>query len=337
MDELVYWLAIQKVYWWFPPQKIEKAISELGSIEKLWNADEDYLINLGIRRDFVRKFLDYRKSVSLEGFAKQLNEIRRKNINIIRYIDFEYPHVLKNVNWPRKYMAPRILFHKGIPLPSINMEKCVSVVGRRSCSDRASRVAYEVGKLLAKHNYVTVSGLAVGVDSRAHKGALANGGLTIAVLPWLAPIFPPENLKLAEEIMKHGCLLSECYMKPKSDNIKWRFIERNKIISGISRCLVVVESGIKGGTLTTAIMALEMKKKVFILTPKVTDNNVAKGYNHLTKKGAEPFKSVDELIRKIDETYQTPKLKSQNLNLTSDLTKFINEKHVNEKGNSKQP
>lgn len=323
MDELVYWLALQEVYWWFPPRKIESAIKELGSIEKLWYANENYLINLGIKREFVKKFVEYRKSINLEKFAEQLDEIRRRNINIIPYVHPEYPETLKNIKWPKKYLAPRILFHVGVALRSINLKRCVGVAGRRLCSDHASKIAYDVGAQLAKHNYVTVSGLAIGVDSEAHKGAIDNGGLTIAVLPWLTPIYPPENLNLAKKIKEHGCLLSECYRKPKSGNIKWRIIERNKIISGLSRCLVIVETGKKGGTIRTAEIALEMKKRVFVFAPKVADDITTKGYTYLISRGAESFNSLDELIKKIDETYQTSKRKRQNLDSAHDLTRFL--------------
>jgi DNA processing protein len=324
MDELVYWLAIQKVYWWFPPTKIESAIKELGSIEKLWYANEKYLINLGVKSEFVKKFIEYRKSINLQKFAEQLDKIKRKNIGILPYVHPEYPEALKNVKWPKKYLAPRVLFHTGTPLRFINLEKSIGVVGRRFCSANALETAYAIGAQLAKHNYVTVSGLAVGVDSEAHKGTIDNKGLTIAVLPWLIPIYPPENLNLAEKVKEHGCLLSECYRKPKGGNIKWRIVERNKIISGLSAtCLVVVETGKKGGTLRTAEMALEMKKRVFVFTPKVTDDVVAKGYMYLISRGAEPFNSVDELIKRIDETYQTSRSKSQNFDSTNDLTKFL--------------
>lgn len=276
MREEVYWLALQQKYWLIPAYKLDEAIKKLGSIEKLWEADEEQLAKLGLSSRTIRKFIEYRNQTDLYHFEKLYDEILRNGVMLIRCTDKEYPSKLKNIG----LHAPRLLFYRGSDL---NFNNCVAIGGRRSCSENGRKQAYNISRKLAENGYTIVSGLAIGVDTEAHKGALDAGGKTIAVLAWLDPIYPPVNLELARRIEKQGAILSECYKKPPK-NLKWRFVERNKLISGLSDYVIIVEGRAKGGSLSLAQKALSQGKDVFILKPETSDKEIHEDCKSLVKK-----------------------------------------------------
>lgn len=287
MKELAYWLALQQKYWLIPAEKIEQALQKLGSMEKFWDADDSSLLKLGLNDKDVMKLSEYKKSIQINYFESQLEELGRKEIKFIRYIDKEYPHSLKRI--PH---APRGLFHKGSLLDFSN---CVTIGGTRKCSEYGRKKAFDISRKLAENGYTIVSGLAIGIDTEAHKGALYAGGKTVAILAWMEPIYPPDNINLSRQITEQGVILSECYRKPYN-NIKWRFVERNKIISGISKCVVVMETGEEGGTIQLAKFAYSQGREVFVLEPKKENESLEKGYKLLLRMGANPIKSDKDVL-----------------------------------------
>ncbi len=319
MKDEVYWLAIQQKYWLIPPETIEKTLQELGSMEKFWNTSDSYLSKLGLRDETIKKFSEYKKSIRMDYFERQLEELHRNNIRLIRYIDKDYPASLKSIHWPPRLRPPRVLFQKGSLL---DFSSCVAMGGTRSCSDNARREAFNVSEKLAENGYTIVSGLATGVDTEAHKGALEAGGKTVAVLAWMEPVYPPDNITLSEQISRQGAILSECYRRPQS-SFKWRFVERNKIISGISKCVIAIETGEKGGTIQLANIALRQGRRVFALEPKGEDEGVKRGYELLLDMGAIPTKSYKEIVDFLEnETHLLPKDKRSNSGRQSTLIAF---------------
>ena len=166
-----------------------------------------------------------------------------------------------------------------------------------------------MARVLARKGHTIVSGLAKGIDTEAHCGALDVNGKTIAVLGTRIndEIYPKENSRLAEDILKSGAILSDV---PLFQRIKYPFIKRNRITSGISMCLVVIEFGSSGGTFTQVTHAIKQGRKVFVVKPKNKDIISMKGYTESIKKGAVSFKSGKEitdylesgkLIRTLDE------------------------------------
>ena len=296
MNEMVYWLAIQEKFWLFYPQILEKALKEVDSIEKVWTASEEMLLKWGMARQHVKRFIKYRRNVSLERFKRLLEEISQRQIKIIPYTSPEYPKILKNKKWFPRLQPPRVLFHKGTILKELDEGKCVAIIGRRKCSRLASKKAYEFGKELAEKGFIVVSGLAVGVDAQAHRGAIEAGGKTVAALPWMLPIYPSQNSELAEKIIKQGCLLSEVYNKPK-ENIKWRIWERNKITTGLSTYVIVIETGTSGGTVNTARNAIRQGVQTYILKLKEWSADALRGFEKLKEKGAIPIKDVDDFLK----------------------------------------
>ena len=164
-------------------------------------------------------------------------------------------------------------------------EECVAIVGTRNCSKTGLKYAYKLAYNMGMNNKVIVSGLAKGIDAVAHKGAINSCGKTIAVLGHgFNTIYPKENLKLATEIVERGGLLIteyDYYEKPKANN----FVRRNRIISGLSKDVYIVEAGLKSGAIITANYAIEQNKNLYVLPGRINDEKYY-GSNNLIRQGA---------------------------------------------------
>jgi len=204
-----------------------------------------------------------------------------------------FPEQLKNIA-----SSPRELFFRG-ELSKQN-DKLFAVVGTRLCSDYGKEIAFSIAKDLSRAGLIIVSGMALGIDSWAHKGALEGGGQTIAVLGTgldEKSIYPRENLKLARQILeKGGCLISE--YPPEHPAAKFAFLERNRIIAGISEGVLVVEAKIKSGALNTAGWARKQGKKVFAVPGSVFSQN-SKGCHLLIKQGARLTENANDILREL--------------------------------------
>jgi DNA processing protein len=209
----------------------------------------------------------------------------------------EYPRQLENLS----YAMPPLLFRAGEVLEV--EEKMVAIVGTRHASERGRRFAYNLAARLAEAGLVVVSGMADGIDSAAHKGALEHGGKTVAV--WgtsLDIVYPPGNKSLAQKISRQGCIYSEYFPDTKPNPAF--FPERNRIISGLAEGVVVIEAGKKSGALITAELALEQGRELFAV-PGWPDSDKSIGANDLLKKGATLVTEVGDIFR------QLPRLKGE--------------------------
>lgn len=231
--------------------------------------------------------------------AAELELADKFGVWLITFADERYPPVLKKI-----YDPPPVLYIKGTLTASDNL--CVSIVGSRRCSlygrEQASRFAH----LLSSAGFTICSGMARGIDSAAHQGALSAGGRTIAVQGCgLANIFPPENKKLFELITESGACISELPLRyePLSEN----FPPRNRIIAGLALGTIVVEAGSYSGALITAKAALDNNREVMAVPGKI-DSPLSKGTNQLLKQGAKLIDSVEdvtEALGYIGEQLQT--------------------------------
>ena len=206
--------------------------------------------------------------------------VRKKNIFSINMLDKEYPVYLKNLS-----NMPLVLYLKGDV--SLLSSKCsrVSMVGTRRPSSYGRRVTRDFAKKLAMHDVIIVSGLARGIDGISHESCLEVGGKTIAVLPCGLDVFyPPEHECLSREISEKGLLISE--LLPGSQAIRQYFPARNRILSAISDCVLIVEAGEKSGTLHTASFAAAQGKEVFVI-PGSIYSDTASGNLNLMKDGAQ--------------------------------------------------
>lgn len=201
----------------------------------------------------------------------------------------DYPINLKNIEKP-----PRQLYYKG----NIELLKkpIISVIGSRSCSKNGSELAFKFAAELAQQGIVIASGMAKGIDTAAHNGALQAGGKTIAVLGnGFENIFPKENQNLYEEIIQKGGLVLTEY-PPETKSKSEYFLERNRIVSGIAIGILVIEAQYRSGTSVTAKIAKEQRKKVFALPHEIHDK-LGIGTNKLIQNGAILVTSVQDIIK----------------------------------------
>lgn len=200
--------------------------------------------------------------------------------------------------------APPLLYLRGAWTEAD--ANAVGIVGSRSCTGYGKRVAAEIARGLARAGVTVVSGLARGIDGAAHRGALEAGGRTIAVLAGgLSSIYPPEHTELADEVAAAGALMTETPMTVAPQ--PGMFPARNRIISGLSRGVVVVEANIKSGALITVDHALEQGKEVFAV-PGPTDSSASAGCLELIRKGARLVRNAADILDDL-KGIATPELK----------------------------
>ncbi len=201
----------------------------------------------------------------------------------------EYPEKLKNI-----YDPPRKIYLIGNK--SLLYQKGIAIVGARDATQYGKKIAYNLAKELSEQNIVIISGLALGIDSYAHTGTVQ--GRTIAVLgSGIDNIYPKENLELAREIIKNkGCIISEYPLGTKPERL--HFPQRNRIISGLSNGVVVIEASKKSGALITAEFALEQGKEVFAV-PGDINKKQSEGTNQLIKDGAILLTSATDILENI--------------------------------------
>ena len=220
-------------------------------------------------------------------------------MEIIELENRYYPNQLKEIK-----KAPKRLYIEGNK--KLLKSNIISIVGSRICSEEGEKITGKFVKELVKKNIVIASGLAIGIDTIAHKATLKNGGKTIAVLPsGLNKIFPPENFKLYQEILqKDGLIISEYHPNEEANSKK--FLERNRIVSGISLGILIVEAKYRSGTSVTARLAKEQGKEVFAI-PHNLENKNGIGTNNLIKKGIAKLVTSSEDILKTIEVIESEK------------------------------
>lgn len=259
--------------------RVGKLIAAFKTPERIYRAT----VNELIRVDGFDKTLANRVKPSLsdENLIKkvddQLSKLERYNAKILTIWDDEYPVNLRNI-----YNAPLLLFVRGEILPEDS--RSVAVIGSRKVSDYGTLAAERIAGDLASKGVTVVSGMAAGIDSHAHWGALKSGGRTIAVLGCgVETVYPASNNSLYKEIIENGAVISEFEFgtKPWPGN----FPARNRIISGLSLGTLIVEAPKKSGALITARWALEQNREVFAIPGNIT-SDLSEGSNALIRDSA---------------------------------------------------
>lgn len=224
-----------------------------------------------------------------------LNECADSGINIITPEDKEYPKRLLNIPDP-----PAVLYVKG-ELPDVEKHPCITIVGPRDISEYGQRCAYIIANTLASCGFIVVSGGAVGGDKSAHLGAMESGAPTIAVLgSGINSDYLMVNADLRMNIAENGCLISE--YPPSMSPFKGAFPRRNRILSGISNGVVVIEGDLKSGTLNTARHANDQGRDVFVI-PGSPALPQYEGSNHLIADGAKPLLNINSIIEEYVQLY----------------------------------
>ncbi len=224
----------------------------------------------------------------LHEAEKIIEYCKREDIGIITFSDGAFPNVLKEI-----YNPPMVLYVKG-EFPNFDNTPVISVVGPRNVSDFGKRAAYSLGYRLSKAGFTVVSGGAVGSDTYAHIGALKSGGKTVLVMACgFGVSYLEENRALRNNIVNHGCLVSE--YPPLTPVTKYTFPVRNRLISALSLGTVVIEAGTRSGALITANHALEQGRDVFVI-PGSPEAKEYKGSNALLRDGARPLLDASDIF-----------------------------------------
>lgn len=271
------------------PVSVRRLIDALGSPRAILEADREELMKArGVGEKLALKIISRRDDVELDA---EFERADKAGAHIITPLDDEYPTALKAIHDP-----PLALYVWGELLPED--EKALGMVGSRSTSNYGLASADRLASQLAQTGFTVVSGLARGTDTAAHSGALKGGGRTIAVLGGaLDCLYPPENEALAERIAKQGAVISEYPMGRQADRMTFPY--RNRIISGLSMGVLLIESAVKGGSMHTADAAMEQGRTVFALPGRV-DMPGARGPHKLIKSGAKLVETLDDILEEYE-------------------------------------
>jgi len=221
---------------------------------------------------------------------------RQRSVDILLEGTAAYPALLSRIDDP-----PGLLFVRGTLLPQDSLS--VAIVGARHATPYGLKVAEQLGAALARAGYTVVSGLARGIDAAAHRGALRAGGRTIAVLgSGVLSVYPPEHADLAREVIDSGALISE--LPPLTTPHAGTFPQRNRIVSGLSLGVVVVQAADRSGALITARLATEQGREVFAV-PGAIDCRMSRGSHQLIRDGAKLVESVDDILEEFGPLFET--------------------------------
>lgn len=284
-DNRTYWVAFNLVL--ASNLKVAKKIFEhFPSLRAIFKAGIKELVALGLEKDQAERITSQK---NLDQAAKEIEKIERKKYYILTLEDKEYPSYLREIFDP-----PFVLYCAG-KIDSLE-GPAVSVVGARNPSPYGRAVAEKLAEDLAFRGVVIVSGLARGIDSMAHWGAL-KGGRTIAVLgSGLENIYPRENYSLFEKVIERGAVISEFPLK--TPPLGFHFPIRNRIISGLSMATVVIEAAKKSGSLISARLALEQNREVMAVPGNVT-SDLSYGTNWLIKTGAKLVDNWEDVAEEL--------------------------------------
>jgi DNA processing protein len=300
-NELQYWVALGRV-----PQIGRARFSLLeghfGSMEDAWKASAAGLQAAGLTGAALSALLAARDRIEPEA---ELEALDRLGVCALTWHDDSYPHRLKEI-----YDRPPLLYVRG-QLTSTD-EWAVALVGTRRATVYGRQAAEELAGGLARNGVTVVSGLARGIDSIGHKMALAAGGRTVAVLACgLDMVYPPEHLRLAQEIMEQGALLSDYSLgtQPRSEF----FPRRNRIMVGLSLGVLVVEGDLKSGALITARQALDENREVFAV-PGSIYSPTYRGANWLIQAGqAKLVTRVEDILEELNLTMAAHQMEAKEL------------------------
>jgi DNA processing protein len=287
MTDIRYWVGLSLV----PevgPAMSRKLLSELGSPENIFGAGPDDLLAVrGLGKEKAAGIKAFRHWDRVENIVKVTE---KKGIKIVGYQDPDYPDVLKEVDG-----APVVLYMKGDYCREDRFG--IAVVGSRKHTAYGEAVTRKLSGELASSGFTIISGMARGIDTFSHESALAAGGRTIAVLgSGLDVYYPAENRGLMEKIIFSGCTVSE--FPPGTMPNRENFPRRNRLISGLSLGVLVVEATSDSGSLITANFALEQNKEIFAVPGQITSRN-SDGTNGLIKQGAKVVLAADDIIEEL--------------------------------------
>lgn len=285
MEELFYWIWIASVQG-LKTKKVQKLIDSFGSIKNVYYQSKKELMKVRVIEEKTAEQMIRKKD--RQKIENIIDCLVKQKIQVIPYTSVDYPVQLKQI-----YDPPVVLYSKGNT--SILQNFSIAIVGARQATLYGKQVAFGLAKNLACSGVIVISGLAKGIDTYAHLGTLKAEAKTIAVLGnGIDSIYPKENKELAEQILqKGGAIISEYTVGQKPE--KYHFPARNRIISGLSQGVVVVEAKKKSGSMITVDYALEEGKMVFAVPGRITDV-MSEGTNELLMQGAKPIRKIQDIL-----------------------------------------
>lgn len=284
------------------PRSATKLLEKFGSAENVFHATRGELESLRLRAETIESIL---KREFHAQAVEELQKVRESGGDVLILDDGSYPYLLREISDP-----PITLYVKGDWQACFDAP-CVGVIGSRKCSTYGENASEMLSRDLAENGVCVVSGFARGIDTAAHRGAIRGKGKTIAVLgTGINEVYPKENKKLVEEILDSGgAIVSQFPLNtpPLKDNFPYR----NRIISGLSYGVLLIEASERSGSLITARLAMEQNREVMAVPGNITSRN-SFGTNYLIKSGAKLVQQwqdvVSELPQEISAAILPPKL-----------------------------
>jgi DNA processing protein len=270
------------------PRLRKALLEEFGSAAAILSAAPSELRRVqGIGPELTRRIAVAREDIDVQA---EIDLCAANGVAILSECDPAYPRALREIHDP-----PGVLFVRGEILPQDAL--ALAIVGSRHATHYGLAQAERLAGSLARAGLTIVSGLARGIDAAAHRGALAAGGRTLAVLgSGVLNMYPPEHAALADEVAARGAVISES--PPRSPPLSGAFPQRNRIISGMSLGVLVVEASVRSGALISARHAMEQGREVFAVPGRV-DNRMSHGCHRLIRDGAKLVETVDDVLEEL--------------------------------------
>ncbi|MDY6910862.1 MAG: DNA-processing protein DprA [Chloroflexota bacterium] len=316
MLEVKYWVGFNQIPG-IGLMRFRRLLQYFSDLEGAWNASREQLREAGLDERSIQAFSARRPTIDLDG---EMEKLERLKIEVLILNNPSFPQRLKEI-----YDVPPVLYVRGTLL--LEDEWSLAVVGTRRATMYGREVTERLVTDLSRNKITIVSGLARGIDTVAHKAALAAGGRTIAVCACgLDMVYPAENRKLAQEIVEHGALVSDYPLgtKPRAEN----FPRRNRIMSGLSLGTLATEATEKSGALITTRMALEQDREVFAV-PGSIFSAASRGSNILIRDGAKAVLDVNDILEELNLSVIPHQLSLKEI-IPEDETETLLLKHISE-------
>ncbi len=283
-----YWIALTLIPN-LSPRKFHILLENFSSTQEIWEAPLSRLKEIPGFAESAEKFCAHREKAEID---RALEQIAQLGLTVITLDDAQYPEPLRAIP-----DAPPVLYLRGEYIEKDKL--AVAIVGTRRATSYGRRVAQQFAQELGRLGFTIVSGLAEGIDTAAHRGALKANARTIAVIgSGFARLYPQSNQKLLEEIVSGGCAMTE--FSPEVAPERWTFPQRNRIISGLSRGVLVVEAPSDSGALITARWALEHNREVFAVPGSILGES-HRGCHKLIKDGAKLAETVTDILEEFKD------------------------------------
>ncbi|MBU0579867.1 MAG: DNA-processing protein DprA [Candidatus Margulisbacteria bacterium] len=304
-DDLAYLVALNQIRE-IGSVRFFKLFEKYKDIEKVFNFKREDLVGLRLSEEMITNIIKVRDSINIK---KEFEKVVKQNVMPLSFFSKEYPECLKQI-----YAPPYLIYAKG-KIELLKKENWLAIVGTRHPSFYGLKMTISFSQELVQNGWGVVSGLAKGIDAKAHETVIKQGGQTIAVLGCgIDIIYPYENWQLYKQLEKQGLIVSEMPMgvQPQS----FQFPLRNRIITGLAKGTLVIEGDYKSGAMISGKLALDQNREVFALPGRVTDKT-SNGPNWLLKQGAKPVVEVGDILEEFGEKKPVIKTKIESKEKTN--------------------